>query len=66
MICQSSLVVKILICNEILDLKKNPKKFKKIGSELKDWFNKYNGNSLIKEYIKLDEGRCLNLQSNFY
>ena len=41
------------VCNVILDLEKNPKKFKKIGSELKDWFNKYNGNSLIKEYIKL-------------
>lgn len=43
------------IAETLLDFEKNPEKYKKMGKELKEWFNKFNGISLAKEYLNILE-----------
>ncbi len=45
------------IAKKLIDFEKNPEKYKKMGENLKDWFDKYNGISLAKEYKKLIDAK---------
>ena len=42
-----------VIADTLSEFESNPQKFKKIGQEGQEWFNKYNGINLAKQYINL-------------